>query len=220
MASERKAICVSSGGLDSTVAATIANREHELHLIHISYGQIAAEKEKEAVINIAEYLRCEVFFTESRIFKELKCSSLIRGDIPTGYQLLGSKGTPSTWVPHRNLVLLGIGAVYASIINAKVIFTGFNAEEAELYPDNSRKFVAIFNELLAESGGDVKVIAPLIDMKKPEIIKRAIEVKAPIKLTWSCYYGGERHCGECEACLRRKRGIKEAGVTDPTEYLI
>ena len=225
----KTAVCVCSGGIDSTVAATIALQEgYELHIFHASYGQRAEQREKEAVEQIADYLGAkELKFVELPFLKELGGSALTdaKRKVPVGEEvnLDEEKETPPTWVPCRNLVLLAHASAYAEVISAEAIFVGFNAEEARSYPDNEKEFVNRFNTVLEKAVASYcqppTVKAPLVDLLKPEIIKKGVEVKAPVHLTYSCYLGEEQHCGICESCVHRRRGFKEAGVEDPTAYI-
>ena len=225
----KKAVCVCSGGIDSTLAATIASNEgYELHLFHVSYGQRAEASEKEAIEKIAAYLDAKTMkFVEISFLKELGGSSLtdLKRKVPVGeaVNLHKEKATPSTWVPCRNLILLAHASAYAEVISADAIFVGFNAEEAMSYPDNEKEFVERYNAVLEKAVASYcqppTVKAPLVDLFKPDIIKKGIELKAPLHLTYSCYLGEEKHCGVCESCLHRRRGFEEAGVDDPTVYL-
>ena len=223
----RLAVCVCSGGIDSTVAATIASREgYELYVLHVSYGQRAELREREAVKRISAYLgAADLKFTTIDMIKELRGSALTdyRKVVPAGEEVkLDKNETPPTWVPCRNLVLLSLASAYAEVISADSIFVGFNAEEAKSYPDNSKEFVERYNVVLEKAVASFstppEVRAPLVDLLKPEIIKKGIEVGAPLKFTYSCYLGGEKHCGLCESCQHRRRGFRDAGVEDPTEY--
>ena len=220
-------MCVCSGGIDSTVAATIASREgYELYVLHVSYGQRAELREREAVKRISAYLgAADLKFTTIDMIKELGGSALTdyRKVVPAGEEVkLDKNETPPTWVPCRNLVLLSLASAYAEVISADSIFVGFNAEEAKSYPDNSKEFVERYNVVLEKAVASFstppEVRAPLVDLLKPEIIKKGIEVGAPLKFTYSCYLGGEKHCGLCESCQHRRRGFRNAGVEDPTEY--
>jgi 7-cyano-7-deazaguanine synthase len=225
----KKAVCVCSGGIDSTVAATIASQEgYELYFFHASYGQRAEAREKEVVEKIAQYLDAkELMLVDIAFLKELGGSALtdLKRTVPVGEEVnldLDTE-TPSTWVPCRNLILLAHASAYAEVIGAEALFVGFNAEEARSYPDNELEFVKRYNEVLEKAVASFSqppvVKAPLVNLLKPEIIKKGMEVKAPLHLTYSCYLGGEKHCGICESCLHRKRGFKDAGVEDPTEYM-
>ena len=220
-------MCVCSGGIDSTVAATIASREgYELYVLHVSYGQRAELREREAVKRISAYLgAADLKFTTIDMIKELRGSALTDYGkvVPAGEEVkLDKNETPPTWVPCRNLVLLSLASAYAEVISADSIFVGFNAEEAKSYPDNSKEFVERYNVVLEKAVASFstppEVRAPLVDLLKPEIIKKGIEVGAPLKFTYSCYLGGEKHCGLCESCQHRRRGFRNAGVEDPTEY--
>jgi 7-cyano-7-deazaguanine synthase len=223
------AVCVCSGGIDSTIAATIASHEgYELYIFHASYGQRAEAREKEAVERIARYLDVkELKFVGIPFLKELGGSALtdIKRTVPVAEEvnLDVKKETPSTWVPCRNLILLAHASAYAEVIGAEALFVGFNVEEARSYPDNELEFVKRYNAVLKKAVASFSqppvVEAPLVHLLKPAIIKKGVEVEAPLHLTYSCYFGGKKHCGICESCLHRRRGFKEAGVADPTEYM-
>ncbi|MCK4734449.1 MAG: 7-cyano-7-deazaguanine synthase, partial [Methanophagales archaeon] len=195
----KTAVCVCSGGIDSTVAAAIASQEgYELNFFHVSYGQRAAKREKDAVEAIAAYLGAnDLKYVEMPFFKELGWSSLTDSSrkVPVGAEvnLDAEKETPSTWVPCRNLVLLAHASAYAEVIAAEALFVGFNAEEAQSYPDNEKEFVERYNAVLKKAVASYSVAptvkAPLVDLFKPAIIRKGIEVKAPLQLTYSCYLG-------------------------------
>jgi 7-cyano-7-deazaguanine synthase len=222
-----KAVCVCSGGLDSTVAATIAKKKkRELYIFHTNYRHRAEKRERKAVEKIAKFLRAkEIKFVNVDFLGNLGSSALTDKSIKVPQRKdvkmeLGS--TPSTWVPCRNLVLLSLASAWVEVLGAEEIYTGFNAEEAMSYPDNTPDFVSSFNETLknavASFSAPPKVIAPLADLQKKDIVALGVRYGAPLHLTWSCYFGRQRHCGVCESCIHRRNGFKEAGVVDPTEY--
>lgn len=220
----KKAICVCSGGLDSTVAATIASKSYEIYIFHASYGQKSEERERASVEKIAEYLNASLKIAEIPFLKVLGGSALTSRqiEIPASISSISEKETPITWVPCRNLIILAHACAYAEVIGADTIFTGFNAEEALSYPDNTEDFVNRFNFMVekAVSSRSIppKVVAPLVKLRKPEIVKIGFEINAPLHLTYSCYKGGEKHCGVCESCVRRRKAFREAGFEDPAEY--
>ena len=224
---KKRAICVCSGGLDSTISAAIAKKGgYDLYFLHLNYGHRAEKKEIEATKNIAKILCAkETKIVDLDFIKELGSSSLTDFSIPVpvGDEVGFGTKTPSTWVPCRNMVFLSLASSFAEAKSAEAIFVGFNAEEAESYPDNTFEFVEKFNNLLVGSVASFskppKIMAPLVDMYKKDIVKKGIEVDAPISLTWSCYLDYEKQCGECEACQHRRRGFKEANIEDPTEYM-
>jgi len=221
-----KAVCLCSGGLDSTVAAAKALDEgFEISIIHILYGQKAEGREERAVQEIAKALGAsEVRFARTDLFYNHAPLTTAGSPIPTGDEvdIRGPKPTPSTWVYCRNLVFGSMAAAYAEEIGAEGIYVGFNAEEGESYPDNRPKFVDRFNLLLEKSVASFsrppKIEAPLLHLYKPGIVRMGAELGAPMALTWSCYREGTVHCGECESCQHRRRGFMEAGVDDPTVY--
>ena len=130
-----------------------------------------------------------------------------------------SKTASSVWVPARNMVFTSIAASYAESMNAEAIIVGWDKEEAETFPDNSKEFLEKFNELIdVGSPENIKIEAPAIDLSKEEIVKLGVEVGAPMELSYSCYKGGDKHCGVCESCMRRKRAFKQLGIDDLTEY--
>ena len=127
----------------------------------------------------------------------------------------------SVWVPARNMVFTSIATSYAESIGAELIIVGWDKEEAQTFPDNSKEFLEKFNELIATGSPDnIEIKAPAIDLDKDEIVKLGSEINAPMELSYSCYTGHEKHCGVCESCMRRKRAFIKAGVEDLSEYEI
>jgi len=221
-----RAVCLCSGGLDSTVAAAKALDEgFDISIIHVLYGQKAEGREKNAIEEIAKALGAsEVRFARTDLFYDHAPLTTVGAPIPTGdvVEIGGAKPTPSTWVYCRNLVFGSMAAAYAEEIGAERIYVGFNAEEGESYPDNRPEFVDRFNHLLEKSVASFslppKIEAPLLQLYKPAIVRMGSELGAPMGLTWSCYREGIVHCGECESCQHRRRGFVEAGIDDPTAY--
>ena len=221
-----KAVCLCSGGLDSTVAAAKAKHDgFDVHIFHVLYGQKAERREKRAIEEIARSLGAsEVRFARTDLFENMTPLTTAEAPIPSGGEvdIQSPKATPSTWVYCRNLVFGSMAAAYAEAIGVECVFVGFNAEEGRSYPDNRPEFVERFNSLLEKSVASFsrppRIEAPLVNLLKPDIVRLGSELDAPMELTWSCYREGEVHCGECEACQHRRFGFLEAGVVDPTEY--
>ncbi|MDD1752234.1 MAG: 7-cyano-7-deazaguanine synthase QueC [Methanotrichaceae archaeon] len=221
----KKAVCLCSGGLDSTVAATIAKRDgYELYIFHLNYGQKAEAKEREVIGKIKDWLGAkDLISVDIDFFKNLSALTSAKAKIPIGKEVkLDAIATPSTWVHCRNLVFVSLAAAYAEYLAAEKIFVGFNAEEGQSYPDNRPEFVERFNCLLDEAvasfSNPPQIEAPLLSMFKSEIVTKGKELAAPMHLSWSCYLNGEKQCGECASCQHRRRGFREAGVPDLTEY--
>ena len=122
----------------------------------------------------------------------------------------------AVWVPNRNGVMLNIAGSFAESRECDYLIVGFNGEEAGTFPDNSLAYVQAMDRAFSYSTQNgVKIMAPLIELGKTEIVRRALEAKAPLEYSWSCYHGREIPCGECESCVRRARAFKNVGVKDP-----
>ncbi len=137
------------------------------------------------------------------------------------------QGVPVTYVPARNTVFLACALGFAEVIGARAIVIGANVLDSSGYPDCRAAFLDAFEKLAAlataaatERGETVKILAPLVHLSKKEIVKLALELGAPIELTWSCYdpQPGEKACGRCDSCLLRLKGFAEAGARDPIAY--
>jgi len=130
-----------------------------------------------------------------------------------------SESASSVWVPARNTVFTSIALSYAESIGAEIIIVGWNGEEGSTFPDNSKEYMEKFNELIDVGSPDkIKIEAPAIDLNKEEIIELGVKVGAPMELSYSCYKGGDKHCGVCESCMRRRRAFENLNVKDLTEY--
>jgi 7-cyano-7-deazaguanine synthase len=180
-----------------------------------NYGQIAV-KETKAAQKIAKTMDTNTKIIDLSTLKDIfnQTSALINQDIP-----ITSKFTASILVPFRNAIFLSIAVAYASTFSADKIFYGAHGSDAIFYPDCRREFYKAF-EKAAQLGTNqnIAIYAPYINKKKADLIKAGIELNVPLELTWSCYHNGEKHCGQCEACINRKRAFYEARITDPTEY--
>ena len=214
-----KAIIILSGGLDSTVALYLAKEKYELNLaLTFDYGQRSAKKEYEAAKKFCEILQLPHRLIELPWLKEITQTALVNSSevLPQlqsnelDNMTVALKSASAVWVPNRNGVFINIAASFAESLSAKVIITGFNAEEADTFPDNSEIFVKQINEsLFYSTQNHCFVEAPTISMNKTEIVKEAIRLKLPFENLWSCYEGGEKMCGKCESCLRSKRAFSE-----------
>lgn len=222
----KKAIAVFSGGLDCTVAASVYAKEYEIHAITFNYGQKAFTQELNASEKICEKMGFIHHVIDLDWLAQISTSSLNTSeDIPeVDFSDLdddkkSAETASSVWVPARNTVFTSIAASFAESIGAEIIIVGWDKEEANTFPDNSKKFLESFNELFkVGSPIDIEVKAPAIDLDKYEIVKLGSQVNAPMDLSYSCYKGSNIHCGVCESCMRRKRGFEKAGIKDLTIY--
>jgi len=128
---------------------------------------------------------------------------------------------PATYVPARNLIFLSVAMGVAEARDADAVYLGVNALDYSGYPDCRPEFIESFRGTAALAlkrgveGRPVDIRTPLIHLSKADIVRLGVEVGAPLELTWSCYLGGDRPCGECDACRLRAKGFAEAGLVDP-----
>ncbi len=218
-----KSIVLLSSGLDSTVAFKDAyDMCDEVLCVTFDYGQRARGKEIEFSEAICDRFRIRHIIIDLPWYRTFHSALTGGGQLPKmlEYELdereIAQKTAQAVWVPARNVVFLSIGAALAENYNYDMIVTGFDAEEAATFPDNTPEFVEKFNDML-KSGTltNPAVYAPLISMDKAGIVRRGIEIGAPLEWSWSCYEGGENPCGVCESCLRRRRAFDRAGAKDP-----
>jgi 7-cyano-7-deazaguanine synthase len=219
------AICLVSGGMDSCVTAAIAHEENEeLAFLHVSYGQRTEQREREAFIAVADHfdvkLRLEISFEH---LAKIGGSSLTDAAIPVTKANLSSAAIPSSYVPFRNAHLLSAAASWGEVINASAIYIGAVAEDSSGYPDCRPEFYQAFQRVIdlgTKPETRIAIKTPVIGMKKSEIVRKGLDLGAPLHLTWSCYQESERACGNCDSCALRLRAFREAGASDPIPYLL
>lgn len=208
-----RVLAICSGGMDSTTAlADVINNGHEVEIIHFDYKCKAASKERQAVENIAKYYGIKAHFIPMNFYDNLKCVLTDKNaEISNGID--GAK-FGKEWVPARNLVMLSIATAFAENHGFNRICLGTNLEESEAYPDNEPEFIRQFNKVLPFSvkNGDMVVWQPVGNLTKSEIVKKALDLRVPLHLTWSCYHDGETPCGDCNSCFMRKMAFEENGL--------
>jgi 7-cyano-7-deazaguanine synthase len=221
---EKTAIVLLSGGMDSCVTAAMASEEtDELAFLHISYGQRTEVREREAFNDIADHYGNENRLDVSiEYLAKIGGSSLTDSDISVSEADLESKEIPTSYVPFRNANMLAIATSWAEVIGANAIYIGAVAEDSSGYPDCRPEFFAAFQQTIntgTKPDTHVEVRTPIIHLSKAEIVKKGIELNAPLHLTWSCYRNEDLACGTCDSCALRLRGFEQAGTNDPISYL-
>ncbi|MEW5759735.1 MAG: 7-cyano-7-deazaguanine synthase QueC [Candidatus Thermoplasmatota archaeon] len=216
-----KGIVLLSGGLDSTTVLAIAKGEcKEVQALSFDYGQ-RHKKELLCTKKIAKF-----YNVRHRIIK-LDLSICRSALIGKNQKITGRKkkvGIPTTYVPARNTIFISFALGYAESINADAIYIGANSIDYSGYPDCRPEYYDAFRKLVklgtraGAEGKEIKILTPLINMRKSEIIRKGIELSVPYELTWSCYKGGKKACGTCDACQLRINGFRDAGYEDPIEY--
>lgn len=148
-------------------------------------------------------------------------SALTDASVPVPVDGVEENAIPATYVPARNLIFLAVAMGVAEARDADAVYLGVNALDYSGYPDCRPEFIDSFRQTAALAlkrgveGRPVDIRTPLIDLSKADIVRLGVDVGAPLELTWSCYLGGDRPCGECDACRLRAKGFAEAGVDDP-----
>jgi 7-cyano-7-deazaguanine synthase len=219
-----KAIVLVSGGMDSCVTAAIAAQKGEAAFLHVNYGQRTEGRELKAFNDIADF-----YGVKERLSVDISHLRAIGGSALTDKRIevpkgdLGKSEIPITYVPFRNAHLLAIAISWAEVLGAKEVYIGAVEEDGSGYPDCRREFFDAFEKaahLGTRPGSGIRIMTPLISMRKSDIVKKALALGAPLRLTWSCYRDEEEACGECDSCLLRLRGFEEAGAQDPITYRI
>jgi 7-cyano-7-deazaguanine synthase len=219
----RLAICLVSGGMDSCVTAAIAHDENdELAFLHVSYGQKTERRERQAFEALADHydVRLRLVISLEHLAR-IGGSSLTDPAIAVTPADLTSHSIPSSYVPFRNSHLLCAAVSWGEVIGANAIYIGAVAEDSSGYPDCRPEFYAAFQSVIdlgTKPETNLVIRTPVIGMKKSEIVKRGLDLAAPLQLTWSCYQSSELACGNCDSCALRLRAFREAGVPDPIPY--
>jgi 7-cyano-7-deazaguanine synthase len=220
---ERIAVVLASGGMDSCVTTAIAAQEYALALLHLNYGQRTERRELQAFNDIADYYGAQHRLVVSMDhLAKIGGSSLTDPSIPVSKANLSSKHIPTSYVPFRNANMLSVAVSWAEVLGASAIFIGAVEEDSSGYPDCRREFYDAFENVIAlgtKPTTSIKLITPIIHMKKMEIVLRGIALGAPLHLTWSCYQREDTACGVCDSCALRLRGFQLAGVEDPISYV-
>lgn len=219
------AIVLVSGGMDSCVSAAIAAAENErLAFLHISYGQRTVDRERKAFNDIADFYGVKDRLDVSiEYLAKIGGSSLTDASMTVTEADLESKEIPTSYVPFRNANMLAIATSWAEVIGATSIYIGAVAEDSSGYPDCRPEFYTAFQQTInigTKPDTRIEIRTPMIQLTKAEIVKRGIELDAPLHLTWSCYRSEDLACGTCDSCALRLRGFAQAGVVDPTPYSI
>jgi 7-cyano-7-deazaguanine synthase len=219
------AVCLVSGGMDSLVTAAIANNFHtRLAFLHLNYGQRTEKRELESFLKIAKHYNVPEShqkIIDISFLKQIGGSSLTDDKIDVKKYHGDSEEIPDSYVPFRNTHIISMAVSWAEVIGAKKIYIGAVYEDSSGYPDCRPSYYQAMNALIKQGtkNGDIEVITPVIYLKKEEIVKKAIELNAPLELSWSCYERNDQACGVCDSCALRLRGFQKAKIEDPIEYM-
>ncbi|HXA56012.1 MAG TPA: 7-cyano-7-deazaguanine synthase QueC [Candidatus Acidoferrum sp.] len=227
MGEKPKGVVLLSGGMDSCVVTAIANQTHRLALLHASYGQRTEARERKSFEGIADFYRVrERLAIRLDAFAQIGGSALTDRSIavPESGNALGpDAGIPVTYVPFRNAHFLAAAVSWAEVIGATAIFIGAVEQDSSGYPDCRPQYYHAFAEVVRQGTRpetQIEIVTPVIAMKKSAIVRRGVELGAPLDRTWSCYQFEDAACGTCDSCRLRLEAFAQAGLTDPVAYRV
>jgi len=218
-----RAVCLLSGGMDSTTLAYLAREMgYRILALHFNYGQRTERKERSCARTIATLLGAseyhEIDLTYLSVFGS---SSLTDHTLAVDSYRAGGEGIPNTYVPFRNANLLAIATSYAEARKAHAIFIGVQSQDYSGYPDCRPDFIEAFQKVIDTGTRDetsIHLVTPFISMTKKEILVKGVQLKVPYEHTWSCYRDEDRACGTCGACHFRREAFSALGMHDPIHY--
>jgi len=218
-----KSVVIFSGGLDSsTLLYNLKAEDHNVYAISFIYGQkhsreLDSAKDISALLGVSHKI-VDISSISSVLDSALTNPNTKIPNVPASAQFYETLKT--TVVPNRNAIFLSIAAGYAQSISAKNLYYAAHHSDRGMYPDCRPEFILQFEKLarISLDNEEFHVESPFVNMTKGEIVKLGNELNVPFGLTWSCYEGGEKHCGSCSACRERKKAFDEAGINDPTVY--
>jgi 7-cyano-7-deazaguanine synthase len=222
--STKKAICILSGGMDSTLASYIAKNDgYEIIAIHFNYGQRTQDRELKAFRDICDDLKIlEKYEIDIPFFTQIGASALTDKniDIPRGGV---ESGVPVTYVPFRNGIFLSIAAAIAEKEEAIAMYIGVVQEDSSGYPDCTDSFINDMKKAINQGTKEdthIDIVTPLVHLSKAEIVIEALKLNVPLEHTWSCYKEEDEACGVCDSCRLRLNGFKIANKKDPILYKV
>ena len=219
--SRSRAVVLLSGGMNSCVCAALAARDHQAAAVHVSYGQRTEERERRSFESICDRLGIrDRLLVRNEALCAIGGSALTDSSIAVPQAQAIGAGVPVTYVPFRNAHFLAVAVSWAEVLGAGKVYIGAVEPDSSGYPDCRPEYYRAFNEVVktGTKEGTIRVVTPLIAMRKAEIVRLGLELNAPFDLTWSCYQREDRACGVCDSCVLRLRAFREAGAEDPIPY--
>src|SRR6201987_4807338 len=220
--SRKRVVVLLSGGMDSCVCAALAARDFQPAALHVSYGQRTEERERKAFLEI-----CDRLGIRDRLLVQNHALRAIGGSAHTDTNMAVPESNaigreiPVTYVPFRNAHFLSVAVSWAEVLGAEKIYIGAVEHDSSGYPDCRPAYYAAFNSVIraGTKEGKIEIVAPLIALRKHEIVRLGLELGAPFDLTWSCYSREDRACGVCDSCMLRLRAFEQAGAKQPIPYV-
>jgi len=220
--SKSRAVVLLSGGMDSSVCAALAARDHDVAALHLSYGQRTEERERQSFLAICQRLKIhDRLMIRNEAFRLIGGSALTDDSIEVPDAEMIGQEIPVTYVPFRNAHFLAAAVSWAEVLGAQKVYIGAVEQDSSGYPDCRPRYYQAFNQVVkaGTKEGNIEIVTPLIAMRKAEIVRLGLELGAPFDLTWSCYSRADQACGVCDSCVLRLRAFQAAGVQDPIPYV-
>lgn len=219
----KKALCIISGGMDSTLAAYIAQAQgYEIIAVHFNYGQRTEAKELSCFRAIAKSLDVKnPYEIDLDFFKQIGASALTDSSIEVPTSGI-EDGVPVTYVPFRNGIFLSIAAAIAEKEGAQAMVIGVVEEDSSGYPDCRESYIQAMQKAInlgTKDATNIEILRPLVELSKAQIVQKSLDLDVPLALTWSCYKNSDKACGVCDSCRLRLNGFKLAHVSDPITYV-
>lgn len=219
---KKKAVCIMSGGMDSTLAAYMMRDEgYEIIGLHFNYEQRTQTKELEAFNAICKELDVkDPYIINMDFFNKIGASALTDKNIDVPESGV-EEGVPVTYVPFRNGIFISLATAIAEKEGAEVLSIGVVEEDSSGYPDCREEYISSMQKSINLGTKDethLEIKMPLVHLKKSQIVQESFQREVALELTWSCYQSEEKACGLCDSCRLRLNGFKEAGKVDPIPY--
>ena len=217
---QSKTVLIYSGGIDSTVLLyDLLNSRHDVQALSVNYGQRHI-KELDCAKSLCNQLNVEHHVADLTALNPLLSGSSLTSpyvQVPEGHY--EDESMKATVVPNRNMILLSIATGWAMSTGASSVSYAAHSGDRAIYPDCREEFADAMNGVMKIAGWDkVSLNRPFSSLTKADIVKLGDELDVPFEQTWSCYKGGQVHCGVCGTCVERREAFQLAGVTDPTIY--
>ena len=243
--SAKRAVVLLSGGMDSCVCAALAARDYTAAALHVSYGQRTEDRERQSFLAICQRLNIhDKLLVRNEALRAIGGSALTDESIAVpagdpaahtpGHDLPGDDlpshdlpshdlpghDIPVTYVPFRNAHFLAVAVSWAEVLGAEKVYIGAVEQDSSGYPDCRPAYYEAFNQVIkaGTKDGIIEIVTPLIHLRKAEIVRLGLELRAPFHLTWSCYSRQDQACGVCDSCVLRLRAFAAAAATDPIPY--
>jgi len=218
-----KAVCLLSGGMDSSTLAYLAkSKGYDILALHVNYGQRTESRELASAKKIASLLKAKAFLEVNLdYFTKFGASSLTDSGIAVEEYDPARAHMPNTYVPFRNANLLAIATSFAESRGADAIFIGVQSLDYSGYPDCRPEFIAAFQKVINLGTKDttkITLFTPFVHMTKTDILLAGLELGVPYEHTWSCYRNEGKACGTCGSCHFRKEAFAAIDRKDPIEY--